>query len=691
MKEKILKVLELSRNKPMTLTEIFAKTSCPKELEQEFLDCFEELRGEKKVYCTNSSKGIYTLNPYHEGVLHVRKNKTCYATLDNGKEVNIKDPMGALDLDKILVKITDFNRCEGTIKEIVERHGLIAELKTIDDKRYAVLKDKRYKIDIDKSIVDGTLIGIKIDKTKAGKFYEAKLDRVIGHKNAPGIDEMKLYYEFNIPCSFNEDIEKQLKEIPNEVTEEDVVGRKDLRDKVIFTIDGDDTKDIDDAVCVTILPNGNYKLIVSIADVGHYVPLNSPIDLEARERGNSYYSPGVVNPMHPVKLANGICSLNPNVDRLSLTVEMEIDQNGSIIDFDIYESVIRSRIQMTYKNVNKILNDNEVPTGYEPYVEQLKNLEKLYYILKNNRKKRGMVDFDRPEIKIIVDDNRKITGIEKRVQNTGESIIEYCMLLANECVGTYIYNMFIPFIYRVHDLPNEIRFKDTINLIKSYGEKIDGKINFKNGASYQKILNSLKDSERYAIYCYLLLRCMAKAEYNTENYGHFAIGIDNRKNEGYAHFTSPIRRYSDVTIHRIIKKVLHGEIEDLEKDDFKELLTKIALKCSERERVADQFERAANKMKTAEYLQDYIGYTYEGTITGFTNSAMFVELDNLIEGRVALSSMKDYYTYNEELGILVGQNSKKIYRLGDKVEVVVTRADKEEREIDFELVRKRKR
>lgn len=691
MKEKILKVLELSRNKPMTLTEIFAKISCPKELEQEFLDCFEELRGEKKVYCTNSSKGTYTLNPYHEGVLHVRRNKTCYATLDNGKEVNIKDPMGALDLDKILVKITDFNRCEGTIKEIVERHGLIAELKTIDDKRYAVLKDKRYKIDVDKSIVDGTLIGIKIGKTKAGKFYEATLDRVIGHKNAPGIDEMKLYYEFNIPCNFNEDIEKQLKEILNEVREEDIVGRKDLRDKVIFTIDGDDTKDIDDAVSVTMLPNGNYKLIVAIADVGHYVPLNSPIDLEARERGNSYYSPGVVNPMHPVKLANGICSLNPNVDRLSLTVEMEIDQNGSIIDFDIYESVIRSRIQMTYKNVNKILNDNEVPTGYEPYVEQLKNLEKLYHILKNNRKKRGMVDFDRPEIKIVVDDNRKITGIEKRIQNTGESIIEYCMLLANECVGTYIYNMLIPFIYRVHDLPNETRFKDTINLIKSYGEKIDGKINFKNGASYQKILNSLKDSDRYAIYCYLLLRCMAKAEYNTENYGHFAIGIDNRKNEGYAHFTSPIRRYSDVTVHRIIKKVLHGEIEDLEKDDFKELLTKIAIKCSERERVADQFERAANKMKTAEYLQDYIGYTYEGTITGFTNSAMFVELDNLIEGRVSLSSMKDYYTYNEELGILVGQNSKKIYRLGDKVEVVVTRADKEEREIDFELVRKRKR
>lgn len=691
MKEKILKVLELSRNKPMTLTEIFAKTSCPKELYQEFLDYFEELRIEKKVYCTNSSKGTYTLNPYHQGVLHVRKNKTCYATLDNGKEVNIKDPMGALDLDKILVKITDFNRNEGTIKEIVERHGLIAEVKTIDNKRYAIIKDKRYKIDLNDDIIDGMLIGIKLDKTKAGKFYEANLDRVIGHKNAPGIDEMKLYYEFNIPYNWNEEIEKQLKEIPNEVRKEDLIGRKDLRDKVIFTIDGDDTKDIDDAVSVEALPNGHYKLIVAIADVTNYITLNSPIDLEARERGNSYYSPGVVNPMYSVKLSNGICSLNPNVDRLALTTEMEIDENGNIVDFDIYEAIIRSRIQMTYKNVNKILNKNEVPNGYEPYVEHLKNLEKLYHILKKNRIKRGMVDFDRPEIKIIVDENRKITDITKRTQDTGESIIEYCMLIANECTGTYMMNMMLPFIYRVHDLPNETRFKETINLIKSYGEKLDEKINFKNGASYQKILNSLKESERYAIYCYLLLRCMAKAEYNTENYGHFAIGIDSRKNEGYTHFTSPIRRYSDTMVHRILKKVLHGEIEDLEKDDFKELLTKIAIKCSERERVADQFERAANKMKTAEYLQDYIGYTYEGTITGFTNSAMFVELDNLIEGRVALSSMKDYYTYNEELGILVGQNSKKIYRLGDKVEITVVRADKEEREIDFELVRTRKR
>ncbi len=691
MKEKILKVLELSRNKPMTLTEIFAKTSCPKELHQEFLDYFEELRIEKKVYCTNSSKGTYTLNPYHQGVLHVRKNKTCYATLDNGKEVNIKDPMGALDLDKILVKITDFNRNEGTIKEIVERHGLIAEVKTIDNKRYAIVKDKRYKIDLNDDIIDGMLIGIKLDKTKAGKFYEANLDRVIGHKNAPGIDEMKLYYEFNIPYNWNEEIEKQLKEIPNEVRKEDLIGRKDLRDKVIFTIDGDDTKDIDDAVSVEALPNGHYKLIVAIADVTNYIPLNSPIDLEARERGNSYYSPGVVNPMYSVKLSNGICSLNPNVDRLALTTEMEIDENGNIVDFDIYEAIIRSRIQMTYNNVNKILNKNEVPNGYEPHVEHLKNLEKLYHILKKNRIKRGMVDFDRPEIKIIVDENRKITDITKRTQDTGESIIEYCMLIANECTGTYMMNMMLPFIYRVHDLPNETRFKETINLIKSYGEKLDEKINFKNGASYQKILNSLKDSERYAIYCYLLLRCMAKAEYNTENYGHFAIGIDSRKNEGYTHFTSPIRRYSDTMVHRILKKVLHGEIEDLEKDDFKELLTKIAIKCSERERVADQFERAANKMKTAEYLQDYIGYTYEGTITGFTNSAMFVELDNLIEGRVALSSMKDYYTYNEELGILVGQNSKKIYRLGDKVEITVVRADKEEREIDFELVRTRKR
>ncbi len=691
MKEKIIKVLELARNKPMTLTEIFAKTSSKKEEYQEFLDYFEELRQEKKVYCTNSSKGTYTLNPYHEGILHMRRNGSCYATLDNGKEVNIKDPMGALDLDKVLVKITDFNRNEGNIKEIIERHGLIAEVKTIDDKRYAIVKDKKYKIELDNSIVDGMLIGIKINKTKAGRFYEAELDRIIGHKNAPGIDERKLYYEFNIPCEFSKEVKEQLKTIPSKVREEDILGRKDLRNEMIFTIDGDDTKDIDDAVSVKILPNGNYKLGVHIADVTHYIPLNSPIDLSARERGNSYYSPGVVNPMYPVELSNGICSLNPNVDRLAITTDMEFDENGNLVDFDIYESVIKSNIQMTYKNVNKILKKNIIPDGYEPFVEKLKELEELYKILKNNRHKRGMIDFDRPEIKIIVDENKRVVEITKRTQDIGENIIEQCMLANNECVGTFAMNILIPFIYRVHDIPNETKFKETINLIKSYGEKIEEKINFKNPQAYQNLLKSLKDSERYQVYCYLLLRCMAKAEYDTENYGHFAIGIRSQKKEGYTHFTSPIRRYSDTTVHRIIKKILHGEIEDLEKEDFKELIIQIAKKCSETERNADQYERAANKMYTADYIQQFIGYTYEGTITGFTQNAMFVELDNLIEGRISLSSMKDYYTYDEELGILVGQNSKKIYRLGDKEEIVVVHADKEAREIDFELVRKRKK
>ena len=691
MKDKIIKVLEISRNKPMTLVEIFSKINCNKEDEQEFLDYFEELRREKKVYCTNSSKGTYTLNPYCEGVLHMRRNGTCYVVFDNGKEVNIKDPMGALDLDKVLVKITDFNRCEGNIKEIVERHGLVAEVKTIDDKRYAVCGDKRYKIDLDNSIVDGMLIGIKIDKSKAGKFYQASLDRIIGHKNAPGIDERKLYYEYEIPCDFSKEVYEQLKGIPSEVSEEDISFRRDLRDKMIFTIDGDDTKDIDDAISLEILDNGNYKLGVHIADVSHYIPLNSPIDLEARERGNSYYSPGVVNPMYPVELSNGICSLNPNVDRLAVTTDMEFDRNGNLIDFDIYESVIRSNIQMTYNNVNKILNENIIPSGYEDYADTLVKLEELHKILQNSRKKRGMIDFDRPEIKILVDDDKKVVGVTKRIQDTGESLIEHFMLADNECVGTYAMNLLINFIYRVDDIPNESKFKETLGLIKSYGENLDNRVNFKDPLSYQRLLNSLKDSSRYQVYCYLLLRCMAKAEYNTLNYGHFAIGVNSCKSEAYAHFTSPIRRYSDTTDHRIIKKILHGEIEDLEKDEWKELLTIIANKCSKMERTADQFERTANKMKCAEYMTQFIGYTYEGTITGFTQNAMFVELDNLVEGRVGFNSMKDYYTYNEELGIIVGQNSKKIYRLGDKVEVVVVRADKDEREIDFELVRKRVR
>ncbi len=691
MEEKILQVLENTRNNALTLEEIFKKIGYSNDLYQEFLEIFEELRNQKKVYCTNSSKGLFTLNPYREGILHERRNKTYYAVLNDGREINIDKPLGAMDKDKVLVKITDLNSNEGTIKEIIERHGIIAEVKTIASKRYAVVGDNRYQIDLEPNIVDGMLIGIKLNKTKEGKFYKAQLDKVIGHKNAPKVAEKKLFYEFDVPYEFSPEALEEAKNMPTSVGEEDIMGRKDLRGEIIFTIDGDDTKDIDDALSYKILPNGNHLLKVHIADVTHYVKENSHLDLEARERGNSYYTPGVVNPMYPPELSNGICSLNPDVDRLALTCEMEIDKNGKIINYDIYESVIHSRIQMTYKNVNKILDEQIVQEGYEPYKINLNEMNNLAKLLKTARTKRGKLDLNRPDIKILTDERGKPTDITKRYQGTGECLIEEFMLIANECVATHMFNLSIPFLYRVDGLPSDTRLKQTLNVIKTYGENISTKVNLKDPRVLQKILKELDQTENSEIYATMILRCLDKARYDIDNIGHYAIGVVALMHEAYTHFTSPIRRYSDTTVHRIIKKLLQGKIEEITSKEFESLLKTIAQKCSEMERVAEKIEREANKMKMAGYINEHKNETHKGRITGFTKSGMFVELENLVEGRVGYNTMDDYYTYDEELEVLVGRNSKRVYRLGDKVEIKVVHADEETREIDFELTRKRKK
>ena len=362
-------------------------------------------------------------------------------------------------------------------------------------------------------------------------------------------------------------LKEELKSIPSEVRKIDFINRKDLTDKTIFTIDGDDTKDIDDAISIEKKGN-NYILGVHIADVSYYVKENSYIDKSAREKATSVYMPGVVFPMYPVFLSNGICSLNPDVDRCSISCVMEIDKNGKLIDFDIFKSVIHSRIQMTYKKVNKILEENIIDDEYKLYVNDLKLMKELSDILHNMRVKRGLLDFDREEIKIETDINGKVTNISKRITKTGENIIEEFMLMANECVATYIYNMGLTSIYRIHDIPNEERLIKTINVIKNYGEKLDIKLNVKSFKVVQKLLEELKNSPKYNIYSYMILRCMAKAEYSNVNEGHFGIGIDSYKNEAYTHFTSPIRRYPDTTIHRILTNILEGNIEKIESSAY---------------------------------------------------------------------------------------------------------------------------
>ena len=456
------------------------------------------------------------------------------------------------------------------------------------------------------------------------------------------------------------------------------------RKEEIFTIDGDDTKDIDDAISVEKLPNGNYKLGVHIADVSYYVREGSPLDNEAMERGTSVYLVDRVIPMLPHELSNGICSLNPNEDRLAISCVMEFNKSGKQISYEIFESVIRSNIQMTYKKVNSILEKNEVPEGYEPYVDTLKTMSELATILRKEKIRRGYIDFGVDEAKILVDEKCVPTDIVLRDRGVGENLIEDFMIAANECVASHIYFMNLPFIYRVHEYPQEEKIRSFLGFISGLGYHVNGNIKDFKPTTMQNILEQLKDKPEYKILSTLLLRSMQKAVYRPENLGHYGLA-----SSCYTHFTSPIRRYPDTTVHRLLRTYLFDNKIDMRTiRKWEEKLVYIAEHSSERERASVDCEREVEDMKMAEYMEKHIGEEYEGMISSITGFGMFVELDNLIEGLVPIKDMKDFFHFDEEHLCLVGERSHVKYTIGERVIVKVVRASKEDKTIDFEIIRK---
>ena len=686
MEEKILEVLTLARNNALTKEQIYKKIGYTNVTYETFEEVFEHLEEKKLVYKT--SKDRYTKNPFIKATIKITKKGEVLARYNDDYIKITEDQFNCLTGDIVTVRITDFNENKGTIKEVIERKGQVAEVVINKGKTYAKTKDNLYPINLDPKVVEGSIIGIKIEKNRKSKTPVAVLDRVIGHKNQPRIEEKQILYQNNFNYEWSDEIKEQLNHIPQEVQEEEKTGRKDLRDKVIFTIDGDDTKDIDDAISLEINKQGNYVLGVHIADVTHYVKEGTAIDKEARQRATSVYMGDTVNSMYPVELSNGICSLNPQVDRLAITCEMEITKKGKIISYDIYESVIHSRKKMTYKNVNKILEENEIPEDYKEYEETLKMMQTLAELLQNKRKTRGYQNFDLPEIKIETDEKDIPVNIGKRIQRKGEKLIEAFMLAANETVATYIYYMGIPAIYRDHDKPDETKLKKVINVITNYGDKLEVKGKLLSSKCIQKILEQVSKMPRKAVYSNMILRCLAKATYEAYNIGHFSIGINSDIKEAYTHFTSPIRRYPDTTIHRILKAIFRGELENLLQENNKQKMTEIAKHSSIQEQNSDKCESEFNKIKMAQYMQNFIEEEYEGIIFTFTHGGMFVQLSNLVEGRVAYDTMDDYFIYDEELEILQGERTKQIYRLGDKVKVKLVKADPLLREIDFELCKK---
>ncbi len=627
------------------------------------------------------------------GILDMNASGNGFVDIDDGPDIFVysSDLNGAINGDFVEVEIhtkKDNPEPAGHIIKILKRNlkNLVGEI--VKDKNHLIFKVDDEKLDIIvkltkeslKGCVEGHKVLVTIIKEIGNKTFLGKVIKIIGHKDDPGVDIMSIAYKHGIEVDFNSATVEELKNIPDEVSEDDKKGRNDLTNLEIFTIDGDDTKDIDDAISLSMEGN-NYHLGVHIADVSYYVKVGSSLYEDAYSRGTSSYLADTVIPMIPHQLSNGICSLNPGVERLALTCDMIISDTGKVLEYSVYPSVIKSRKQMTYKNVNKILEDNVVPDGYEEFADILILMNKLAHILRKEKESRGYIDFGLDEAKVVQDDNGKAIDIVKRTRGEGENLIEDFMIVANETIAKYISNLDLPFIYRVHDVPSSEKIDDFKNLVKQMGYQIHTNMSKITPITMQKVLNELRDKEEFNILSNILLRSMKKAVYSTNNIGHFGLASKN-----YTHFTSPIRRFPDLTVHRLIRTYIFENRMDKETINFNsKYLIDVAEHSSEREVAAVEAEREVLDMKMAEYMQDHIGEVYEGIITTVTNFGMFVELDNLVEGLVHVSSLDGYYDYVSEMLSLVKQDKSKKYRVGDKVMIKVVGANKETGKIDFEI------
>ncbi|EFV70954.1 rnr protein [Bacillus sp. BT1B_CT2] len=514
---------------------------------------------------------------------------------------------------------------------------------------------------------------------------EGEVIEILGHKNDPGIDILSIIHKHGLPGDFPAEAMEQAGNTPDTIDEKDLEGRRDLRDQTIVTIDGADAKDLDDAVTVTKLKNGHYKLGVHIADVSHYVTEGSPIDQEAYERGTSVYLVDRVIPMIPHRLSNGICSLNPKVDRLTMSCEMLINPQGQVVEHEIFQSVIKTTERMTYSDVNKILvdDDEELKQKYEALVPMFKDMEDLAAILRGKRMERGAVDFDFKEAKVLVDEEGKAKDVVLRERSTAEKLIEEFMLVANETVAEHFHWMNVPFIYRIHEDPDQEKLQRFLEFVTTFGYVVKGTAGSIHPKALQSVLEEVRDRPEEAVISTVMLRSMKQAKYDPQSLGHFGLST-----EFYTHFTSPIRRYPDLIVHRLIRTYLiQGKTDEATREKWAEKLPEIAEHTSNMERNAVDAERETDDLKKTEFMLDKIGEEFDGVISSVTNFGMFVELPNTIEGLVHVSFMTDdFYRYDEQHYAMIGERTGNVYRIGDEITVRVVDVNKDERNIDFEIV-----
>lgn len=710
-KESILSYLENEAVRPLSEEELAEQLGAEtvEELVQ-MKTLLQQLEAEGTVVLSRKNRyGLPAQFNLFVGTIRRHPKGFGFLDIDNSDQedlyIHASDLKGALNGDRVLVRMkraggfdsrtgTKF-RAEGEVIRILQRHvqHIVGTFESSRFFGFVTPDDKRFGSDIfiSKDNFNGAKSGMKVlveitgwpEKTRSA---EGIVVQVIGRKDAPGVDILSIIMGKDLPQNFPAEVMEAADAIPETIPAEEYATRRDLRNLLMITIDGDDAKDLDDAVTVQRLENGNYLLGVHIADVGHYVKEGSVLDAEALERATSVYLVDRVIPMLPQKLSNGVCSLNAGEDRLALTCMMEIDTKGIVVTHEVFESVIHVDYRMTYKNVTKMLvdRDEQLCSKYRELLPMLEQMEELQHILERKRMLRGAIEFHAPESKVILDKKGNPVRIEWRESGIADKIIEEFMLCANETVAEHYFWMEVPFLYRVHEEPATEDVLDVNKFLQALGYSIKGAGNAVHPKAYQSVVQQVAGKTEEQLVNSVLLRSMQHARYDTEALGHFGLSATY-----YSHFTSPIRRYPDLAIHRVIKELLHngGQFAQKRTEVLQKNMAHYAAQSSQREKIAEEAERDSVDLKKVEYMLPYVGEVFPAKISGVTNFGIFVQLENSIEGLVHISTLiDDFYQFRPESFSLIGEHSKKTYQLGQEVVVRLTRVNKDERQIDFEVV-----
>ena len=705
MEEQELKILNFIKDKdyaPMKAKEIAMIMRVPKNEYNDFLEILGKLEMKLKIQKNRKNQYRPVEKVYYDGIYRKNQKGFGFVKLEDQEDeiyISKENSLNALNGDRVLIEIIEeknrVKKAEGKVVKILkhEKDTIVGRFEINKNFGFVVPDDKNFGTDIFISkknfgkARNNHKVLVKIIKyPEKGKKAEGKIIEVLGNVNEAGVDMLSLIKEYKLPSTFPEPVVEEAKKCGNKINEKDISGRRDLRNDTIFTIDGEDAKDLDDAVKVKKLENGNYRLDVHIADVSHYVRENSLLDQEALIRGTSIYMLGRVIPMLPRELSNGICSLNAGEDRFTLSCSMEINNKGDVVSSDVYKAVINVTERMTYKDVQKILDnsDEEVIKRYQPYINYFKLMEELALVLKNKRLEKGYLNLDIPESKIELDIDGRVTNIKKYENIFANEIIEQFMLTANETIAEKFFWLDAPFIYRVHEKPDYEKVQELNKFLFNFGLKIKANKDNIYPKEFSKVLGEIKGKEEEKVVSSLILRTLKIARYEAENEGHFGIA-----SKYYCHFTSPIRRYPDLFIHRIISKYLENnyDVEEGFIEEHKKQAEERAKQSSERENIATKVERESENIKKAEYMESRIGEEYEGIICSVTSFGIFVELENTVEGLIRFDDLGDeYFIYDEDRKRLIGERTNTIYKIGDKIKIRVKDASKLMRTIDFEKV-----